>query len=139
VTAAPIEFDPDAMVFHVGSCSFALPVVEQLWSVVTVFPGLPDEIQQRWVLQVSDGVVLAPALSLPTARHVSKLSDWLKPQGGLYTLRSVGWPWGWRTIGWAWCAMRGRTERFDQSVWQRVRQTGVVEGPATLASALQVD
>lgn len=116
---------------------FPLASLKCLWSVVAVFPGVPDETEHRWVLQAADGIVLAPALSLPTRDHVQALSTWAREREGLFRLQLAGWPWRLPTAGWAWKAMRRGSGRFSLAVWDAVRRDGGISGPLALADVLR--
>ena len=132
-----ITLDPGTcMLTAAGEC-FPLASLKRLWSVVAVFPGVPDETEHRWVVQAGDGIVLAPALSLPTGEHVQALSDWSREREGLCRLELAGWPWRFHTAGWAWKAMRRGSGRFSLAVWDAVRRDGRASGPLELADVLR--
>ena len=44
MSSAVIDLDPKAGVVNVVGQSLSLDALERLWSVVAVFPGLPDEV-----------------------------------------------------------------------------------------------
>lgn len=134
--AAPIDFNPETMEMTVGPWRLPLSTLERLWLVVAVFPGMPDEREQRWVLQTRSDVVLAPALHLPTPRHVQALAAWGQAHQSLFVLERAGWPWSWRGWRWAWRAMSGGCDRFDLGVWQAVQADAEISGPCALQTML---
>ena len=137
MSTAVIDLDPEAGVVNVAGQSLSLDSLERLWSVVAVFPGLPDEVEQRWVVQTGAGIWLAAGLSLPTQAHVDVLSAWAQARGGLFRLQRLGWPWLWRTAGWTWCAMRRGGGRFSLAVWDAVREGAREGGPLGLDDVLK--
>ncbi|RRS06142.1 hypothetical protein EIP75_00635 [Aquabacterium soli] len=135
--AAVIDLDLGSDVVNVGGWRLPLASLERLWSVVAVLPGVPDEAEQRWVVQTRDGIALAAALNLPSQAHVDALGAWAQSCGGIFRLRRVGWPWRWGTLGWAWCAMRRGSGQFSLAVWDAVRQGGEETGPLGLVDVLR--
>ena len=137
MSATPLGFDPVALTMSTADGGqVPLSAVERLWLVDVVFPGMPDEHEQRWVLQLPTEIVLAPGLSLPTRAHVGVLAQWVDEHASLFVLQRTGWPWAWGTTAWAWRAMRQQGGRFGRDVWQQIVASSHVKGPVALSLAL---
>lgn len=139
----PIDFHPDTAEMTVCKGRLALSDVVRLWSVVAIAPDTPDERHQRWVIEAAEGIVMAPALNLPTTAHVDALAAWGQQQQRLYRMELLGWPWTLQTWRWAWCAMSQGTEEFDLATWQAVQSHALPaqgpegQGPCALHTLLQ--
>lgn len=132
-----VQFNPTTAMLSVPGWTASLHEVKRLWSVVAVFPGMPDETSSRCVFELSDGIVLSPSIQLTTPQHVQALKDWGESSGRLFRLVRHGWPLTWSTLTWSLCAMRRKADKFSLATWQLVQLDGDIQGPVMLDELLR--